>query len=140
MNFFDIQKKVYLHDTDATDIVYYSRHLDWFEESRIDFLTKIYKPLTKLIEEDKISFIPISVFIDYKFPAVFEDIITIRLSIKSVETLKLILNYTAFKIVNDKEQIVSKSEITMLCIDITKGGRPTKIPDHLQTVLKEWSN
>lgn len=135
---FEVKKKVYLHDTDATDIVYYSRHLEWFEEVRIDFISSIYKSLTKLIEEDKISFLPINVNIDYKAPAIFEDILTIKLKVKEIQKLKLVLDYQIIKEIESKEILVSKTEITMLCIDIEKNGRPRKIPENLVQIFTEY--
>lgn len=140
MKEFKIKKKVYLHDTDATDIVYYSRHLEWFEEARIDFISSIYKSLSQLIKEDKISFLPINVNIDYKAPAIFEDLLTIKLRVKEIQKLKLILDYEITKEFNSKETLVSKAEITMLCIDIDKNGRPSKIPENLIKIFNEYLN
>ncbi len=138
MKLFEKKKKIYLHETDATDIVYYSRHLEWYEETRIDFIGTIYKPLNRIITEDRISFLPINLNIEYKTPAMFEDEITIKMGIKEIDKIKMILDYTVVKEINGKEMIVSKANITMLCIDIEKGGRPSKIPENILNILKEW--
>lgn len=135
---FQIQKKVYLADTDATGIVYYARHLEWMEMARVDFIAHIYKPLTRMIAEDKFSFMPISVHIDYKAPAMFEDVLNIKLRIKEIEKIKMVLDYQVTKEAEGKEVLVSEADITLLCINIEKGNRPAKIPDFLLEVFTEW--
>jgi acyl-CoA thioester hydrolase len=135
---FQIQKKIYLADTDATGIAYYARHLEWMEMARVDFIAHIYKPLTRMIAEDKFSFMPINVNIDYKAPAVFEDILNIKLWIREIEKIRLILGYQVTKKVDDKEVLVSEAIITLLCINIEKGSRPSKIPDFLLQVFQDW--
>lgn len=51
-----MNKKVYLHDTDSTGVVYYSKYLDWFEEARMEMLEEKYKSLNSIINEDKVTF------------------------------------------------------------------------------------
>jgi acyl-CoA thioester hydrolase len=136
--FFEVHKKIYLADTDVTGIAYYARHLEWLEMARVEFIAKIYKPLTRMIAEDEISFIPISVHIDYKAPAVFEDMITIKVRIKEIEKIKLLLGYEITKRIADKEVLVAEADITMLCINVAQGSRPAKIPEYLMEVFKKW--
>jgi acyl-CoA thioester hydrolase len=135
---FEVQKKVYLADTDTTGIVYYGRHLEWMEMARVEFIAQIYKPLTRMIAEDKFSFMPINVNIDYKAPAVFEDVVSIKLWIREIEKIRLILGYQVTKMVEDKEVLVSEATITLLCISTEKGNRPSKIPDFLLQVFQDW--
>jgi YbgC/YbaW family acyl-CoA thioester hydrolase len=137
-NIFEVSQKVYFSDTDSLGIVYYSRHLEWLEMARIEFLTKIYKPVTQMMAQDKICFLPISVHIHYKTPAVFEDVVKIKLFFKEIGKHKLSLVNVVLKENNGKEILVSETEMTMLCIGIDKGNRPTKIPDHLQELFQDW--
>lgn len=136
--YFEFKKKIYLFDTDATDIVYYARHLEWMEAARIEFIADIYKPLTKMIHEDGISFMPLEVNIRYKAPAVFEDTVTVKLRVKEIIKLKMILEYETTKVVDGKEVIVSTAEIPMLCINTAKGGRPCRVPEMIIEAVKKW--
>ncbi|HYH04950.1 MAG TPA: thioesterase family protein [Bacillota bacterium] len=135
---FTVPKKVYLADTDATGIGYYARHLEWLEMARIEFITRIYKPLSRMIAEDRISFMPIRVEIDYKAPPLFEDELTIYLTIKNLDKLKMVLSYQVTKMVNEKVIPVSEAEITMLCVDLEKGSKPCRIPEALTNIFQEW--
>lgn len=137
-NIFEISRKVYFSDTDSLGIVYYSRHLEWLEMARIEFLTKIYKPVTQMMAQDKICFLPISVHINYKTPAVFENELKIKLFFREIEKYKLTLINLVFKENNGKEVLVSETEMTMLCINIAKGNRPVKIPDTLMEIFQNW--
>lgn len=139
-NVFEVSQKVYFSDTDSLGIVYYSRHLEWLEMARIEFLTKIYKPVTQMMAQDKICFLPISVHINYKTSAVFEDVLKIKLFFREIEKHKLILMNLVFKENNGKEILVSETEMTMLCINIEKGNRPAKIPDFLIKTFQDWQN
>ncbi len=137
-NIFEVNRKVYFSDTDSLGIVYYSKHLEWLEMARIEFMTKIYKPVSQMMVQDKICFLPVSVHINYKTPAVFEDILKIKLFFKQIEKIKLNLMNLVFKENDGKEILVSETEMTMLCINTAKGNRPVKIPDHLVELFKDW--
>jgi acyl-CoA thioester hydrolase len=135
---FEVRKKVYLADTDVTGIAYYAKHLEWMEIARVEWIAAIYKPLTRMITEDGISFMPINVNISYKAPAVFEDIVTVKLWIKEIEKIKLLLGYEITKMVEEKEVLVAEADITMLCVNLVKGNRPMKIPQNLIEVFEGW--
>lgn len=135
--YFEIHKKIYLYDTDATDIVYYAKHLEWMEMARIDMIGAVYKPLKRIIAEDKVTFMPINVNINYKASSTLEDIVKVRVAFKSIEKIKLILDYKIVKEVEDKEILVSEAEITMLCVG-TEKGRPCKIPESLINSIRLW--
>jgi acyl-CoA thioester hydrolase len=140
LKFFAIQKKIYLADTDVTGIAYYARHLEWLEMARVELIAKIYKPLTRMISEDGISFVPINVNLTYKAPAVFEDLITIKVRIKEVDKIRLLLNYEVTKKFNDQELLVAEADILMLCVNIARGSKPAKIPPYLFEVLEGWES
>lgn len=137
--YFEIQKKIYLYDTDATDIVYYAKHLEWMEMARIDMIGQVYKPLKRIISEDGVTFMPINVNINYKASSTLEDIVKVRVSFKEIEKIKIILDYKVVKEVEGKEVLVSEAEITMLCVN-TEKGRPSKIPETLLTAIKDWES
>jgi acyl-CoA thioester hydrolase len=130
---FEFEKKLYLFDTDATQIAYYARHLEWMEAARIEFIAHVYKPLDRLMAEDGVSFVPIRLVMDYKAPARFGDVVKVRVSVSSVDKLRLVL---AYAIVKAGEVLVSQSEITLVCVDVTRGSRPTRIPAALADALR----
>jgi acyl-CoA thioester hydrolase len=138
--FFEFQRKLYLADTDATGIAYHSRHLEWMEAARVEMIARIYKPLTRLIAEDGVSFVPIRVDIQYKTPVVFADVVKVRVGIQSVDRLKMLLAYRLVKEVEGAEAVVAEAEVTLVCVDVKKGSRPTRIPETLKEALASWES
>ena len=137
--YFSIQKKVYLADTDVTGIAYYAKHLEWLEIARVEWISAIYKPITRMVAEDGISFMPIHIDLTYKAPALFEDLLTVKVWIKEMDKIRLQLGYEVAKTVDEKEVVVAVSDLTMVCINTAKGNRPTKIPDYLAKIFEEWA-
>jgi YbgC/YbaW family acyl-CoA thioester hydrolase len=137
---FEFQRKLYLVDTDATGIAYHSRHLEWMEAARVELIAQVYKPLTRLIAEDGVSFVPIHVGIDYKTPALFGDTVKVRVAIESFDRLKMNLVYRIVKDVDGQEALVAEADVMLVCVDVAKGSRPTRIPAPLAEALAAWQS
>jgi acyl-CoA thioester hydrolase len=138
--YFEFAKKLYLVDTDATGIAYHSRHLEWMEAARVELIAKVYKPLTRLIAEDGVSFVPIRVDVRYKTPALFADVVKVRVGIQDVDRLKMVLAYRLVKDLDGAEAVVAEAEVTLVCVDVRKGSRPTRIPQTLGDALTSWES
>lgn len=138
-HYLECRKKIYFNDTDSTQIVYYSRHLEWMEMVRIEYITQVYKPLTRIIAEDQVSFTPINVNITYKNPVRFEDTVIIKAGVKTVEKLKLIMDYQILKESANQLDLVAQAEITLVCIDTAKNNRPTRIPASIAEAINNWN-
>jgi acyl-CoA thioester hydrolase len=133
--YFEHPHKLYLADTDATGIAYYARHLEWMEAARVEMIAQVYKPLARLIAEDGVSFVPIRVDIRYKTPAAFGDVVKVRVGLQALERLKMVLGYRLVKEADGREAVVAEAEITLVCVDVTKGSRPARIPETLKNAL-----
>lgn len=138
--YFELARKLYLADTDATGIAYHSRHLEWMEAARVELIARIYKPLARLMAEDGVSFVPIRVDIHYKAPALFADVVKVRVGIQSVDRLKMVLAYRIVKDVEGAEAVVAEAEVTLVCVDVAKGNRPARIPETLKNALTSWES
>jgi acyl-CoA thioester hydrolase len=138
--YFELARKLYLADTDATGIAYHSRHLEWMEAARVELIARIYKPLARLMAEDGVSFVPIRVDIHYKAPALFADVVKVRVGIQSVDRLKMVLAYRIVKDVERAEAVVAEAEVTLVCVDVAKGNRPARIPETLKNALTSWES
>jgi acyl-CoA thioester hydrolase len=138
--YFELARKLYLADTDATGIAYHSRHLEWMEAARVEMIARIYKPLARLMAEDGVSFVPIRVDIHYKAPALFADVVKVRVGIQSVDRLKMVLAYRIVKDLEGAEAVVAEAEVTLVCVDVGKGNRPARIPETLKNALTSWES
>ena len=117
------QKKVYYKDVDKMGIVYYSRYLEYFEESRTELLSSLGLKVSD-IEKLGIILPVISCHCEFKKGARFEDIILVRSWIEERprSTLKilyeailkktndlLVKGYTIHAFVNSKWKAVKPS-------------------------------
>jgi len=128
-----MNKKVYLHDTDSTGVVYYSKYLDWFEEARMEMLEEKYKSLNSIINEDKVTFFPIECNIKYKKTLALGDTCSISVIPKLSNSISVTLEYT----VTSNNELITEANIKMLCVSIDK-KRPAKLPIKLREIIEQW--
>jgi len=62
-------------------------------------------------------------------------VVKVRVGLRSIERLKLVLAYRVVKQADDGEALVAEAAITLVCIDVSKGNRPTRIPEALREAL-----
>ena len=118
---------MYYKDVDKMGIVYYSRYLEYFEESRTELLLSHGICVTEL-EKKGIMLPVISSHCDYKKGAKFEDIILIKswieknprstmrifyeASLKKTNTL-IATGYTIHAFINEKWKVIRPPDIIL---------------------------
>ncbi len=84
--------RVRYSETDKMGIVHHSQYLNWLECARIDLLDQIEMPYTQL--EAAGCFMPVlSLQIEYKRPAKFDDRATTRVSLQEIPSARMELHY-----------------------------------------------
>ena len=127
---FKHQIKIYYEDTDSGGVVYYANYLKFLERARSEAIYSLGLSNKKLLDEHKALIIVKSCNIEYKKPARFEDKLQIYSSIKSFTRTSFIMIQ---KIKRDDETI-SEAEVHLVTVD--PEGKPIKIPDILEKLLK----
>lgn len=95
MRKFEIEKRVIYYETDAMGIVHHSNYIRYFEIARTEMLRAIGYPHAEL--EKMGIWIPVlEVSCEYKIPAVYDDLLTIRCW---VDKLKGASIYIAYEII-----------------------------------------
>lgn len=84
--------KVQYYETDRMGITHHSNYIRWMEEARLEFMEEIGIGYDKMESSGIISPV-IRVTCDYKNTTTFPDKINITLSIKSYNSVKLVLGY-----------------------------------------------
>ncbi len=70
--------RVYYEDTDAGGVVYYANYLKFAERARTEFVRVLGVNQHEALEaEDKCGFMVRSISVDYKAPAVLDDLLTV---------------------------------------------------------------
>ena len=89
---FDHRIKVYYRDVDQMGIVYNTRYLEYFEESRTELLKSIGLSVTK-IEEAGVRLPVVTSYCKYYNGANFEQELIVKSTIKTIPRAKLMINY-----------------------------------------------
>jgi acyl-CoA thioester hydrolase len=113
-------------ETDQMGVVYHGNYALYFEEARTDALRQIgvsYKNL----EKAGVMMPVVQLVINYKKPATYDELLTVRTTLKALPTVKIILDYEVF---NEAGEFLSSGSSTLVFVDM-KTQRPVKCPDDL---------
>ena len=115
--------KVYYRDVDQMGIVYHSRYLEYFEESRTELLKSIGLSVAK-IEDTGIMLPVISSHCEYFKGAHFEQELIIKSSISIFPKAKLDIDYS---ILCSKSSIIYVKGYTTHAF-VNKSNKPVRVP------------
>lgn len=128
------QGRVYFGDTDAAQVVYHGRYINWLEAARIDFLDEIGCSYASL-QTQNTGLIPVDLNIHYHKPLKFGDRFTIKLWTQELTRASIIIANEIW--LND--QHILTAEIRLACID-QKTWRPHKLPEIFIQKLKDFES
>ncbi|MDA9946330.1 acyl-CoA thioesterase [Candidatus Marinimicrobia bacterium] len=120
---YDHKVKVYYRDVDKMGIVYHSRYLEYFEESRTELLKSIGLSVTK-IENTGIMLPVISSHCEYFKGAHFEQGLVIKSSISIFPKAKLDIDYS---ILCTQSSILHVKGYTTHAF-VNKNNKPVRVP------------
>ncbi|MBM3250356.1 MAG: acyl-CoA thioesterase [Candidatus Omnitrophica bacterium] len=121
-----MQVKVYYHDTDCGGVVYYANYLKYLEEARTEFLAERGISVRELAAGGTL-FVVSRQEIDYKFPAVYGDTLTIGTRIAETTAVRI---YYEHEIRNQRDQLIAKACTLLVCVD--RELKPRSIPEEIK--------
>jgi len=128
-----VQIRVRYAETDQMGMVYYGNYATYYEVARVEALRQIgfrYKEL-----EDEGIIMPVlenhSKFI---LPALYDELLTVKVMIKEIPTAKTIFNY---EFLNEEGKLIHEGH-TILAFLNSKTRRPSRPPSHFLEVLKNY--
>ncbi len=125
--------KVYYRDVDRMGIVYYSRYLEYFEESRTELFASLGFEITN-VEKEGVLLPVVSIHCDFKKGARFEDTILIRSVVNEMPRSTLKISYRAFlKKTNDL--LVKGCTIHAFVNNL---GKPIKPPKSILVCMQKY--
>ena len=129
--------KVNYYETDKMGVTHHSNYIRFMEEARMNFLSEIGYPMTRL-ENEGITSPVVSVNCDYKHTTTYNDEIEIEVVLVKYTGVKLFLSYTMRNL--NTNEIVAMASSTHCFID--ENGRPIAVKKRapeFDAVLKEFS-
>lgn len=119
-------------ETDQMGVVYHANYANYFEVGRTEWLRQ-YGLTYKSMEDNGIMLPVISLEIKYKNSAKYDDVLTVKTSIKNLPKARIEFDY---ELVNENQELLATGNTVLVFMD-TKRNRPTRCPDYLMKRLTE---
>lgn len=124
------QLRVRYGETDQMGYCYYGNYAQYFEVGRVEAMRSLgmsYKDI-----ENKGFMLPVSTFsVNYKAPALYDDLLTITTKIVDLKGVRL---YFEYEIRNEENKLLSTAETVLVFVD-KKTMRPVLPPDDFINIL-----
>ena len=129
---FDYTLRTRYAETDQMGVVYYGNYPQYLELGRVEWLRAI--GLTyKEMEAEGIMMPVVSLQIQYKKPALYDELITIRTKLKDLPSTKIEFDY---EILNEKGELLSMANTILVFVD-AKTFRPVRCPEKVLDLIRE---
>lgn len=132
MKFDEIQIRIRYAETDQMGVVYHGNYALYLEMGRIEWLRKLGVSY-KNMEENGVMLPVISLSINYKKSAVYDDVINVKTQLKREPTAKIEFEY---EITNEKGELLTTASTTLVFIDM-KTNRPMKVPQYILDAISK---
>jgi acyl-CoA thioester hydrolase len=118
-------------ETDQMGYVYYGNYGQYYEVARVEAMRDLGIPY-KMVEEKGYIMPVLSMNIKYIKPAFYDDVLTIKTSIKELPTTRIKYYYEIF---NDKNTLINFGETVHVFVK-TETNRPSIAPEWLLEKLQ----
>ncbi|ALC96546.1 thioesterase family protein [Capnocytophaga ochracea] len=132
--YFDYVLRTRYAETDQMGVVYYGNYPQYLELGRVEWLRSIGFTY-KAMEEEGIMMPVVSLQIQYKKPALYDELITIRTKLKELPSTKIEFNY---EILNEKGELLSTANTVLVFVD-ARTFRPVRCPEKVLKLIKAKS-
>lgn len=130
-----VEVRVRYSETDQMGVVYHANYLPYFEVGRVEWLRNqgvSYKSL----EERGIALPIVNININYKKPARYDDLLVIRTTFVSQNSVKIEFHCEIF---NEQNELLTTADFLLVFVDL-KTGKPTIPPADILAVVEGLKN
>jgi acyl-CoA thioester hydrolase len=131
MKEFQFNVRVRYAETDQMGVVYHGNYAQYFEMGRVEWLRSMGVSY-KWMEDNGVMLPVVSLSMDYKKPARYDDVLTVKTIFKSQTSVKIEFDY---EIYNEKDELLTIGYSMLVFVNM-KTGRPTLPPDYVLDRLK----
>ena len=131
MEFHQTQIRVRYSETDQMGVVYHGNYAQYFEIGRVEWLRN--KGISyKSMEESGVMLPVVSLCINYKKSARYDDSLTLKTVMKKLSNVKIEFYYELY---NENEELLTTANSILVFVDM-KTGKPIAPPSYISEVLK----
>ena len=131
MNEHHVQIRVRYSETDQMGVVYHGNYLPYFEVGRVEWLRRHGISYSEM-EKSGIALPIVSLTLNYKKPARYDDLLTIKTTLKTQESVKIAFDCT---ITSESGELLTSGHFLLVFVDI-KSGRPVAPPSYIKELLE----
>lgn len=128
----EIQIRVRYGETDQMGVVYHGNYALYLEMGRIEWLRKLGVSYTTM-EENGIMLPVVSLCINYKKSAGYDDVINVKTQLKNRPTAKIEFEY---EITNEIGEILTTASTVLVFVDM-KTKRPVTAPQYILDLIED---
>jgi acyl-CoA thioester hydrolase len=131
MDFNEISFRVRYSETDQMGVVYHGNYAQYLEMGRVEWLRSLgisYKSM----EENGIMLPVVSLRMDFKKSATYDDLLFVDTKLKKTPTVRIEFDY---KIYNEAREILVEANTVLVFIDMNS-KRPIRCPEFLLEKIK----
>lgn len=133
MFIFETQIRVRYGETDQMGYVYYGNYAEYYEVARVEMLRTLGTSY-KEMEAGRVMMPVLDLRCKYIKPARYDELITIKVSIPILPSLRIKFNYELF---NEKKELINIGETTLVFIDMDK-NKPCLPPEDFMNLLAPY--
>ena len=125
-----IQVRVRYSETDQMGVVYHGNYIPYFEIGRVEWLRN--KGVSyKIMEETGVALPIVSMNINYKKPARYDELLTVTTAFKSQTSVKVEFDC---EIHNEENELLTTAHFILVFVDLLT-GKPIQPPQYIKDIL-----
>ena len=125
-----IQVRVRYSETDQMGVVYHGNYIPYFEIGRVEWLRN--KGVSyKLMEESGVALPIVSMTLNYKKPARYDELLSVTTAFKSQTSVKVEFDC---EIHNEKNELLTTAHFILVFVDLLT-GKPIQPPNYIKEIL-----
>ncbi len=132
MKYYDYKVRVRYAETDQMGVVYHGNYAQYFEIGRVEWLRSLGVSY-KQMEELGVMLPVVSLTMNYKRPAKYDEDLTIRTIFKECSGVKIEFDYELY---NEKNELLTTAYSMLVFVDM-KTGKPILPPEYIIEKLKD---
>jgi len=120
-------------ETDRMGYLYYGHYPEYFEVSRTDMIRSLGLSYSEI--EDLGIIMPVrSLRVDFKAPALYDEMLRVRSCLNKLPEIKLDIDY---EIYNQQNKLICTGNTVLAFVDVTT-RRPRRAPDFFLKAVKKY--
>lgn len=130
MKTYEFNVRVRYSETDQMGVVYHGNYTQYFEMGRVEWLRNIGVSY-KSMEENGVMLPVVSLNMNYKKPARYDDLLRVKTIFKSLTSVKIEFDY---EIYNEQNELLTIGNSILVFVNM-KTGRPMAPPEYIKEKL-----